>query len=87
MYFIYIFAAFCLLQNGVFLFNHIQLFVMAVLTAVVMVILINMRPMTFPQIHGRAKELLQFGGRKTLEIYVVHLVIFKVILFAILALK
>jgi peptidoglycan/LPS O-acetylase OafA/YrhL len=83
-YFVYAitFFGFCLLQNAQFGFNDIQFIVMMFVTAIVMGILINLKPMTFPQIKGQPqKQFLQFCGRRTLEIYVVHLVVFKVILF------
>ena len=74
-------VGFCLLQNAQFGFSEIQFIMMAVVTACIMVVLAKLEPMTFPQIKGIAPiRALQFCGRKTLEIYVVHLVVFKVIL-------
>ena len=87
IYFVYAFVAFCILQNAIFGFSNAQFFVLAVLAAVIMIILINIRPMTFPKIQGFAKHALQFGGRRTLEIYVGHLLIFKLLLFLILTWK
>jgi hypothetical protein len=89
MFFVsYLFLVFCFIQDIVFGFNEAQLAFMAVLTAIVMIILAIMKSMTFPQISNPLlKQALQFGGRKTLEIYVAHLVLFKLLLLANLALK
>jgi len=76
------------LQNARFGFTEIQFIVMSLLTCVVMYLLVTMKPMTFPQIKDIAvKKFLQYCGRNTLDIYVAHLVVFKVILFASFALK
>ena len=87
-YLIYVVGAFCVLQNARFGFTEIQFIVMSLLTCVVMYLLVTMKPMTFPQIKDIAvKKFLQYCGRNTLDIYVAHLVVFKVILFASFALK
>lgn len=83
-----IFLGFCVIQNGQFGLSEAQLFVMVVLTALTMVSLITMKPLTFPDFkEPMVKKIVQYCGRNTLDIYVVHLVIFKVILFASLALN
>jgi hypothetical protein len=82
------FVAFCLFQNATFQFDDIQFAMMGILTFACMAILMTMRPMTFPQIKGgMVVRVLQYCGRNTLDIYVAHLLVFKVILFASLALK
>ncbi len=87
-YMVAIFIAFCILQNANFGFNELQFVVMVMFTALAMVVLITMRPMTFPKINEPlTKKILQYCGRKTLDIYVAHLLVFKVILFAHLALN
>lgn len=82
------FIAFCLFQNAQFGFDDIQFAMMGILTFICMGILMTMRPMIFPQIKSRMMIVsLQYCGRKTLDIYVAHLLLFKVILFASFALK
>ena len=82
------FIGFCAIQNGQFGFNEAQLFVMSVFTAITMVALVTMKPTVFPNFKNPiTKKILQYCGRHTLDIYVVHLVAFKVILFARLALN
>ena len=84
----WIFVVFCLFQNAVFKFDDIQFAMMGVLTFACVGTLMTMRPMTFPQIKDRSMVLmLQYCGRNTLDIYVAHLLVFKVILFVSLALK
>ena len=79
---------YCFYQNAIFKFSDIQFAVMTILTASIIAFLANMRPMTFPQIQDPSlKRFLQFCGRNTLEIYVAHLLLFKVLFFAILTLK
>jgi hypothetical protein len=82
------FVAFCLFQNAQFSFDDIQFAVMSILTILCMGILMTIRPMTFPQIKGRVMVCaLQYCGRNTLDIYVAHLLVFKVLLFISFALK
>jgi hypothetical protein len=79
IFMVFTFMMFCLLQNATFGFDETQLTVMAILTAIILFILCTMRPMTFPQIQTPViVKLLHIGGRKTLEIYVIHLFLFKV---------
>ena len=87
-YCIYTFLIFCILQNAKFHFSEIQFITMSLFTMVMMLVLTNMKPMTFPEIQDLSlKRFLQFCGRKTLEIYVGHLLLFKVLFFVIYALK
>lgn len=82
LFMVFCFASFCILQTAAFGFNEAQAIVMALMTGIVMVVLATMRPMVFPQIsHEPQKSVLQFMGRRTLEIYVAHLVLFKVAVF------
>lgn len=75
------FSSFCVLQTAQFGFNEIQSIFMAVLTGATMFVLAVMRPMVFPEIsHEPQKTILQFMGRRTLEIYVAHLLLFKVMM-------
>lgn len=85
---IFSFVIFCVLQNAQFGFSTVQFCVMATFTATAMAALITIRPMTFPQIKGKtAVQFLQYCGRNTLDIYVAHLLAFKVIIFVIYALN
>lgn len=85
---IFVWVGFCIMQNAVFGFTDIQFLMMAIVSAGVMVVLSQLQPRNIPQITVKPlKIILQFCGRKTLEIYVVHLIAFKVVLFAFLALK
>lgn len=87
-YMVFIFFAFCVIQNANFAFSDMQFIVMALFTAIMMIVLVTMTPMTFPQFREpAAKKFLQYCGRHTLDIYVAHLLVFKVILFARLALN
>ncbi len=79
---------FCLLQNAQFGFGDFQFLFLCVGTAVGLIALVTMKPTIFPQIQNKMTvKILQFCGRRTLDIYVAHLLLFKVILFVSLALK
>lgn len=86
-YGVFTFLAYVILQNAQFGFSEGQFILVLILVAGSFAVLSNIAPATYPQIQGFTKTFLQFCGRKTLEIYVAHLLLFKVILFAILALK
>ena len=75
------FFMFIFMQNAIFGFDVVQFTFMALCTAAVMVVLVTMEPMTFPQIRQPQKRFLMFCGRRTLDIYVAHLVLFKIIVF------
>lgn len=79
--------AYIILQNAVFGFSESQSAVMAALMLLVIMIQVTIHPATYPHIRGTAKNILQFCGRKTLEIYVAHLLLFKIVLFIILTLN
>ena len=69
-----------ILQTSVFGFSVLQEVFLFLATAAITYILIAMEPTTYPQIkEEKLKTLLRFGGRKTLEIYVAHLVVFKIL--------
>jgi hypothetical protein len=90
---IYIFASFtflifCVFQNAQFHFSAMQLCVMAGLSLAMTVAMMAITPREFPRIRNKTIiQALHVGGRKTLEIYVAHLIVFKVILFASLTLN
>lgn len=79
--------SYVILQNAVFGFAQAEFIVMTVLIVMVMLCLINTHPTTYPKIQGTTKNILQFCGRKTLEIYVAHLLLFKLLLFIILTIS
>lgn len=62
-------------------FSQDQFFLMAVTTILLLLMMYIFKPKTFPKLTQTLPHplvtILQFGGRKTLEIYVVHLIIFK----------
>lgn len=69
-----------ILQSAVMGFNALQASVLLTCISFITLILINLKVEDVPEIKNESvKKLLQFGGRKTLEIYVTHLVIFKII--------
>jgi len=79
---VFLFAIFCLTQNAQFGFSDPQFLFLGIGTALIMWTLNYLRPMTFPKLKNPMLiRLLHLGGRKTLEIYVAHLVFFKLILF------
>lgn len=76
-------VGFVAVQQILFGFNSLQLAVMALGTFAIRSMLFLLRPTAYPDLTARlprgATALLQFGGRRTLEIYVVHLLMFKVL--------
>lgn len=72
-----------LLQSAVMGFDTVQSTVLAVLFAVITVSLSQLKVQELSQEFSRSMtRLLHFGGRKTLEIYVGHLVVFKLVFWA-----
>lgn len=69
-------------QSFIFMFNKAEIVALSILSVISFVSLYYFRPMTFPELTAKLPRhlvrLLQFGGRKTLEIYVVHLLLFKI---------
>jgi len=85
---LFLLIGFCAMQNVVFGFSQAQFIFMAAMSAAVIIVLSQMQPQKTIEIKGEPlKRVLQFCGRKTLEIYVVHLIVFKVVIFVFLALK
>ena len=76
-------AIFVVLQQIWFHFTLPQLAVVLLGTLAMRLCLLNLRKKTFPELTRRLPRplvaLIQFMGRRTLEIYVAHLLIFKVI--------
>lgn len=76
-------AAFVVLEQAIFEFSPPQFILMAVGTAFYVLVMHRYRPKVYPE--ARAKigaagvAVLQFLGRRTLEIYVFHLLLFKFI--------
>lgn len=75
-------AAVILSQYYVFQFDMAQGVVMAIGMAVVFAILFMVRPTIYPLLSNNLfivfKSIIQLGGRRTMEIYVIHLMAFKV---------
>lgn len=68
------------MQSSVFGFSLIQTTVLAVALAGITVSLSKLKVENIPQITGKAQmSFLQFCGRKSLEIYVGHLAVFKIV--------
>ncbi|MCB9990915.1 MAG: hypothetical protein H6867_06000 [Rhodospirillales bacterium] len=80
-YFIFAFFSYIAMQSFLFGFDEVQFYTLAAGCAAVMGALYVFRPMTFPRLTavlpGVFVWLLQFTGRRTLEIYVAHLLLFK----------
>jgi len=80
LFMIFCVVSYCFLQTAQFNFVETQIIVISMSVAVMMFVLSNMRPMVFPKISVVPRgTVLKFMGRKTLEIYVAHLLLFKVI--------
>lgn len=77
----YVYAFFVIVQAILFAFNPLETTVLAAGTAAVFAVLIRFRPAEFPAMTARlgrgGAALVRFFGRRTLEIYVAHLVLFK----------
>ncbi len=80
-YFAFALVGFVAIQYLTFGFGEPQLITLMVGTLLVMGTLLVFRPLTFPRITAAMPSplvwLLQFTGRRTLEIYVGHLLLFK----------
>lgn len=78
---VFSFVSYCLMQGAQFGFSEAQGIVVAVLVGASMLVLGNIRHIPVPVITAQPqKKILQFMGRKTLEIYVAHVVLFKVMM-------
>ena len=77
-------AAFLAMQQAQFNFSQPQLVAMIVGTLIVTAALYVFRPVEYPVLTGKMPRpltwILQLGGRRTLEIYVVHLLLFKLLM-------
>lgn len=75
------FISFALLQEMIFTFSQPAFFVMAVGTLGTCLVLMGFEAREFPRLSARIpaifKAPIQFMGRRTLEIYIVHLLVFK----------
>ena len=75
-------VAFLIVQNITFDFTIYHFVVMAIGTALIRLLLLDFKSASYPELTKRflfVKPVFQFCGRKTLEVYVVHLLLFKVI--------
>jgi len=73
---------FSLFQNMTFGFNEAQFAFMACVSALVTVVLVRITPRTFPSIKNQLSlSVLHYCGRQTLDIYVAHLLLFKIAIF------
>lgn len=82
------FAFFCVVvflghwsaQWATFSFSVVQAMVFAVLLAITFAVLVRFRPREYPDLTGRLPDpvrfVIQFCGRYTLEIYVIHFLVF-----------
>ncbi len=74
-------ASFLMLQDYLFGFEQQQFLLMAIGTFLVMGVLLMFRKQEYPRLTARLPKslaaLLRIGGRRTLEIYIVHLMLFK----------
>lgn len=81
-YMMFALGTFLLMQHTVFLFSQPQWFVMTIGTLIVMGTLLFFKSVTFPKLTAALPFILtapiKFMGRRTLEIYVVHLIAFKI---------
>lgn len=69
-----------LLQSAIMGFDQVQSLCLGVAFAAITIALCQLRVETIPQITNKwATKTLHLGGRKTLEIYVGHLVVFKLV--------
>lgn len=80
-YMMFAIVAFVGLQNASFVFSQAQFVVLSAETLAVMMALYFFRPAALPRLTavmpGWLGALIKFGGRRTLEIYVAHLLLFK----------
>lgn len=84
-YFIVITIIFIITQQIVFGFSHLQTFVMACGLSITMYLLFNMRTMLMNTIRHKPKDFIgrfcKFLGHRSLEIYVIHILLFQAILY------
>jgi hypothetical protein len=79
---VFITIANAMLQTAVFGFDQAQFIFVGFGLSVFLYVLVTMKSTTFPQFgFGVMAKSIQYTGRHTLEIYVAHLVIFKVLAF------
>ncbi len=82
-YMFFALISFVLIQQILFQFDPAQLAVVILGTALIRSLLYNFKPVTLPRLTAHTPWLLKFPiqvmGRRTLEIYVIHLIIFKCI--------
>ena len=72
-------CAVTILQISVFSFSSAQSLVLFLAVACITYVLVTMKPATYPQIKDETtNKVLKFCGRRTLDIYVAHLVVFKI---------
>lgn len=77
--YLFMVCAITILQISVFSFNGMQSLFLLLATGFVTYILVTMKPTTYPDIKDKTvNAVLQFCGRRTLDIYVAHLVVFKI---------
>ncbi len=80
-YFMFALISFVIVQFVMFLFNDAQVIVLSLGLLVVMGVLYFFKPVTYPRLTkalpGPFVKLVQLTGRRTLEFYVLHLLLFK----------
>ena len=82
IFFIFTYAAFIILQSLSFEFQPLQVVALGFGTMGSFWLILRFRPETYPDLTGRLGSLaavFRFGGRRTLEIYVGHLILFKLL--------
>lgn len=87
-YFIIVTCIFIATQQMVFGFSPIQTAIMAVGVSVTMYLLFNMRTLLMNSIRHKPKDMVgrfcKFFGHRSLEIYVIHILLFQAILYYLL---
>ena len=84
-YFFFAFIIYVLGVQLVFMFSEIQVIVLSLGTAFVMYLLYHMRDLLLNSIRDKSKNLFKriykFIGKKSLEVYVIHIILFQIIYF------
>lgn len=85
-YFIFATIGYIFFTQVVFHFSQLELMIIITGTAVTMILLYDFRTLLMNSIRRRPRDLIEktvsFIGRKSLEIYVIHVVLFEMILYA-----
>lgn len=86
-FFVFITLGYLYFTEAVFMFSQTELAIVAIGSIIVMTLLYDFRTLLLNAVHRRPKDKIEkfvsFVGRKSLEIYVIHVVVFNVMTYSI----